>query len=216
MAFHIGYGIVSKPTCRISLQAFEYQLYRPCLFAAGQLSDFVLESHNTLLMWAYTCLPSCFVQWKAQEFEFERRTNLTFRLVNRQLQCTLQELHAACHYSFGGSAAFDVNVTVVGISNEFVSPAFKQSVKCRKINVAQKRRKVTALWRARYYAELARDFRINTDFLQKQLRIIFHFRELRKLIKSVSLVQSEKSVSCVIIGASLLIASAFRRLSALA
>ena len=62
VAFHIGYGIVAKPTCGVTLQAFEYQLHRPRLFAAGQLSDFVLESHNTLLMWAYTCLPSCFVQ----------------------------------------------------------------------------------------------------------------------------------------------------------
>ena len=62
VTLHIGYGIVTKPACGVTLQALEYQLYRPRLFAAGQLSDFVLESLDTLLMWAYACLSSCFVQ----------------------------------------------------------------------------------------------------------------------------------------------------------
>ena len=62
VTLHIGYGIITKPAYCVALQAFEYQLHRPRLFAAGQLSDFVFESLNTLLMWAYACLSSCFVQ----------------------------------------------------------------------------------------------------------------------------------------------------------
>ena len=62
MAFHIGYSIVTKPACGVTLQAFEYQFHRPRLFAAGQFSDFVLESLDTLLMWAYSCFTSCLVQ----------------------------------------------------------------------------------------------------------------------------------------------------------